>query len=123
MTVVRAIRGAITVPANEREAILAATGEMLAELCARNDLDPADLVSAFFTVTPDLSAAFPAEAARRRGWVDLPMMCATEIPVPGSLPLCVRVMLHVNSNKAQSEVNHVYLRDAVRLRPDLVGLR
>lgn len=115
---VRAIRGATTVERNDKEEILGAAEELLEEIVRRNELNPDDIASAFFTVTTDLNAGFPTEAARRRGWTMVPMMCATEIPVPGSLPRCIRVMIHVNTTKRQDEIRHVYLRRAVALRPD-----
>jgi chorismate mutase len=120
---VRGVRGATTVEVDEKEAIIAATHELLEAMCRENQFDPADICSVFFTVTPDLTATFPAEAARERGWTDVPMLCATEIPVPGSLPKCIRVMIHLNTNKGQREIRHVYLRRAVKLRPDWSGIQ
>ena len=117
----RGIRGATTVEANTAEAILAATRELLARLVAANGLASEDLGSAFFTVTPDLDAAFPAQAARQLGWQQVPLLDALEIPVPGSLPRCVRVLLHWNTARSQAEVRHVYLHGAAGLRPDLDG--
>lgn len=121
MALVRGIRGATTVEANDAEAILSATEELLAEMARQNGLHPEDIASVFFTVTPELDATFPAEAARRLGWHNVPMLCATEIPVPGSLPMCIRVLIHANTDRAQSEIRHVYLRRAVALRPDWSG--
>ncbi|MFO7173329.1 MAG: chorismate mutase [Bacillota bacterium] len=121
MASVRGIRGATTVEANDAEAILSATEELLAEMARQNGLHPEDIASVFFTVTPELDATFPAEAARRLGWHNVPMLCATEIPVPGSLPMCIRVLIHANTDRAQSEIRHVYLRRAVALRPDWSG--
>lgn len=118
MNWVRGIRGATTVEVDEKEAIITATEELLEEICRQNDFAPDDVASAFFTLTTDLAATFPAEAARKRGWTGVPMLCATEIPVPGSLPKCIRVMIHVNTSKRQDEFTHVYLRRAVALRPD-----
>jgi monofunctional chorismate mutase len=115
---VRGIRGAITVEANQKEAIITATEEMLEEICRLNQFDPEEIAGAFFTVTGELTATFPAEAARKRGWTMVPMLCATEIPVPGSLPMCIRVMIHVNTTKRADEIRHVYMRRAVALRPD-----
>lgn len=120
---VRGIRAATTVEVNEREAIIAATEEMLEEVVQQNDLDPDEIASAFFTVTAELNTSFPAEAARKRGWTMVPMLCATEIPVPGSLPMCIRVLIHVNTTKRQDEMHHVYLRRAVALRPDWSGAK
>ena len=118
----RGIRGATTVAADQPELILAATRELLeAILQANAGMTPADIASAFFTVTDDLRATFPAQAAREMGWSQVPMMCACEIPVPGSLPRVIRVMVHWNTERTQDEIVHVYLREAVRLRPDLVA--
>jgi chorismate mutase len=117
----RGIRGATTVEANTAEAILAATGVLLARMMEANGLAAEDLASAFFTVTPDLDAAFPAQAARQLGWQQVPLLDALEIPVPGSLPRCVRVLLHWNTDRSQADVRHVYLHGAAGLRPDLVG--
>jgi len=116
---VRGIRGATTVSEDTPEAILSATEELVRELVAANDLVPDDVASALFTVTPDLRAEFPAAAARRMGWTMVPLLNFTEIGVPGRLERCVRVLVHVNTSRAQSEMVHVYLREAVGLRPDL----
>jgi len=118
----RGIRGAITVDADQPELILAATRELLEAILAANPgMCPGDIASAFFTVTEDLRSTFPAQAARQMGWSQVPMMCAREIPVPGSLPRVIRVMVHWNTERAQDEIIHVYLRQAVKLRPDLVA--
>lgn len=121
MQMVRGIRGATTVEENDKEAIIRATEELLEEMAAQNEFHPDDIASVFFTVTPELNATFPAEAARKRGWLMVPMLCATEIPVPGSLPMCIRVLIHLNTDKTPQEIRHVYLRRAVRLRPDWSG--
>src|SRR2546427_9990890 len=113
----RGIRGAITVEHNTREEILAATSELLQLLIERNDLHPEDVASAIFTVTEDLDAAFPALAARTMGWTEVALMCTREIPVPGSLSKCIRVLLHVNTTRSAGEIQHVYIRGAVNLRP------
>ena len=118
MSPVRGIRGATTVEVNEKEAIITATEELLEQICRSNQFDLADIASAFFTVTRELTTTFPAEAARKRGWTMVPMLCATEIPVPGSLPMCIRVLIHLNTTKRPDEICHVYLRRAVALRPD-----
>jgi chorismate mutase len=123
MTYVRGVRGATTSDGNTEEQILACTRELLDRIVAVNAIHPEDVGSAIFTVTPDLTAAFPAKAARDLGWVHVPLMCSQEIPVPGALPLCVRVMLWWNTDTPQSEVAHVYLRGAVTLRPDLAQVR
>ena len=119
---IRGIRGATTVTADEVELILQATRELLEEILAENEgMRPEDVASALFTVTDDLVSTFPAQAARQMGWGLVPMMCAREIPVPGSLPRVIRVLVHWNTELKQNEVTHVYLRDAVKLRPDLVA--
>lgn len=117
---VRGVRGAITVEANQSETILEAAHELLASLLQANpSLQPEDLASSFFTLTEDLNAAFPAQAAREMGWQMVPMLCAREIPVPGSLPMTLRVLLHWNTELSPQQVHHVYLRGARSLRPDL----
>jgi chorismate mutase len=117
--VVRAVRGATQVDADDREQILEATAELVTEVLARNHLNGADLISAIFTVTPDLRAEFPAYAARNAGLADVPLLCATEIPVPGSMPRVIRILAHVETDLARSQVRHVYLRGAAELRTDL----
>ncbi|MEU4448757.1 chorismate mutase [Actinosynnema sp. NPDC050801] len=119
-TTVRAIRGAIQVDADTPVDIAEATREMMAEIISGNDLEPGDFVSVLFTVTGDLCSAFPAAAARDGALWDVPMMCATEISVPGGLPRVIRAMAHVHTTRSRSEIRHVYLRGAVVLRPDLV---
>jgi chorismate mutase len=116
--VVRAIRGAISVSENSSEAILESTTELLTEVIDRNGLATDDLISIIFTVTPDLTAEFPAVAAREAGLTSIPLLCASEIPVPGSLGKCIRLMLHCTAPR-EREIHHVYLRDARTLRPDL----
>ncbi len=119
---VRGIRGAISADENSREAILQATNELLQEvLCANGIDDFEDIVSAVFTTTPDLTASFPAEAARDLGMSEVPLLCASEIAVPNSLPMCIRVLLHVNTEKKQSDITHVYMKDAMKLRPDMTS--
>jgi chorismate mutase len=119
-TVLRGIRGATTVAEDTADAILEATGELVREIVAANSLVPEDVASALFTVTPDLHAEFPAAAARRMGWTMVPLLNFTEIGVPGRLERCIRVLVHVNTTRTQNEMVHVYLREAVALRPDLV---
>jgi chorismate mutase len=117
---VRGIRGATTVHADQAEPILAATQELLEAILVHNPgLVPEAIASALFTVTDDLSAVYPAKAARQIGWVQTPLMCAREIPVPGSLPRCIRVLIHWNTSLPQSAIRHVYLGEATQLRPDL----
>jgi chorismate mutase len=116
---VRGIRGAITADANTAEAICEVTRELLAGMVERNNLDPQEIASAWFTTTADLNAAFPAYAARAMGWIDVPLVCTTEIPVPNALERVVRVLLHYNTDLPQSAIHHVYLRGATVLRQDL----
>jgi chorismate mutase len=118
----RGVRGATTADANTREAILAATRQLLALMIRLNGIEPEDVASAIFSSTRDLNAEFPALAARQLGWLDVPLLCTHEIDVPGSLPKCVRVLVNWNTEKAQSDVRHVYIKEAVRLRPDLCKL-
>lgn len=116
---VRAIRGAIQVDDDQREAILEATAELIAEVMSRNELTADDVISVLFTATPDLTAEFPALAARKTGFHAVPLMCATEIPVPGAMPRVVRLMAHVETDRPRSQIQHVYLRGAVALRLDI----
>lgn len=116
----RGIRGATTVDRNERDAILDATRELLEQIVQANDIRPEDVATAWFTTTPDLTADFPAIAARELGWTHVALMCGHEMNVPGALPMCIRVMLVVNSTRRQEEIVHVYLRGARVLRPDLL---
>ena len=119
---IRGIRGATTVSADEPDLILEATRELLEAILGANEsMKPEDVASALFTVTEDLASTFPAQAARQMGWSLVPMLCAREIPVPGSLHKVIRVLVHWNTDMPQNEITHVYLRDAVKLRPDLVA--
>jgi chorismate mutase len=119
---VRGIRGATTVESNSREAILDAAGELLGEIIRLNGVSKEDVASAYFTTTPDLNAEFPAVVARNNfGWTNIALMCGHEMDVPGSLRMCLRILLHVNSDRSQDEICHVYLRGASVLRPDLNG--
>lgn len=115
----RGIRGATTVETDTADAIVAATRELLVRIVEANDLAASDVACAIFTVTPDLTAAFPARAARELGWQHVPLLDAQEVPVPGSLSRCVRVLILWNTERSQEEIRHVYLRDAGSLRPDL----
>ena len=118
----RGLRGAPTTETDTKESVLPATRELLDAILASNPgLKTDDIAAALFTVTDDIASAYPALAARQMGWDLVPMMCAREIPVEGSLPLCIRVLLHWNTELTQSEIKHVYLRNAVKLRPDLAG--
>ena len=113
----RGIRGATTVERNDRDAILAATRELLEVIVRLNGLRPEDIGYAWFTVTPDLNAEFPAFAARELGWTEVPLMCGQEIPVPGALTGCIRVLIDWNTAKSQHEVHHAFLHRAKELRP------
>lgn len=113
----RAVRGATTATSDTPDDIYQATGELLVALMGENGLSSADIVSAVFTATPDLSSAFPAHAARDLGWGDVPLLCAVEIDVPRSLKRCIRVLLHAETD--QASLRPVYLRGAEGLRPDL----
>ena len=116
---VRAIRGAVQVDADERAAILEGTTELVSEVMSRNGLTPDDVISVLFTMTPDLTAECPALAARKIGFGEVPLMCATEIPVPEALPRVVRLMMHVETGRPRREIMHVYLRGAAALRLDI----
>ncbi|MFJ5999587.1 chorismate mutase [Streptomyces sp. NPDC092370] len=116
-----ALRGATQVASNDPLHIVRATTELLREMIIRNALDPADLISIWFTASPDLTAAYPARAAREMGFVDVPLMCASEIDVAGGSPRTVRVLIHTHSTRPRSEAAHVYLYGAATLRPDLVA--
>ncbi|MCL6602379.1 MAG: chorismate mutase [Paenibacillus sp.] len=116
----RGIRGATTVTRNEETEILQETVVLLREIVDRNDVIAEDICSVWITMTADLDATFPARAIREMaGWEMVPLMCSTEIPVKGSLPQCIRLMVQVNTNKSQREIQHVYLNEAQKLRPDL----
>lgn len=117
---IRGIRGATTVETDAAGAVLEATRELLQAILDRNAILEFDaIVSAVFTTTPDLTSTFPAEAARAIGMLHVPLLCASEIAVPGAMPMCVRVLLHVETTRSPREIVHVYLRDATRLRPDV----
>lgn len=116
---VRAIRGAVQVEANQRDAIIEAAAELVAEVMARNELVTDDVISVLFTATPDLTAEFPALAARKTGFHEVPLLCATEIDVPGAMPRVVRLLMHVETQRPRSGIRHVYLRGAAALRLDI----
>lgn len=118
----RGVRGATTVDSNSRDEILVATRQLLALMIRLNDIRAEDVGSAIFSATRDLNAEFPALAARQLGWLDVPLLCTHEMDVPDSLPRCVRVLVNWNTAKEQDEVTHVYVKDAVKLRPDLSAL-
>jgi chorismate mutase len=116
---VRAVRGAIQVDQDDRDQILDATTELISAVLERNRLTQEDLISVVFTCTPDLTSEFPAYAARQLGFRDVPLMCATEMAVPGSMPRVVRLLAHVETDLPRAEVTHAYLRGAAALRRDL----
>jgi chorismate mutase len=116
---VRAVRGAIQVDANAREQILEATTELVTEVMTRNALTTDDVISVLFTTTPDLTAEFPALAARKLGFHEVPLLCATELDVAHALPRVIRLMAHIETDRPRSEVQHVYLRGATALRLDI----
>ncbi|MCK8823942.1 chorismate mutase [Fuchsiella alkaliacetigena] len=116
---VYAIRGAITVEENTEESILAATKELIKVAMQRNNLSEENIISMFFTMTQDLNAVFPAQAARSLGFDFIPLLCATEIDVPGSISKCIRILIHINTEMERKEIEHTYLRKAEGLRPDL----
>jgi chorismate mutase len=116
---VRAVRGAIQVDADEPEEIYGRVKEMLAAVLERNDLTPADVISIFFTATTDLTSCFPAAGAREVGFSDVPLLCASEIPVPGSLPRTVRLLAHVETPRPRDQIHHAFLGAAAALRDDL----
>jgi chorismate mutase len=116
---VRAVRGAIQIDSDDRESILAGTSELVTEVLRRNELGTDDLISVLFTATPDLTAEFPAYAARVLGLSDVPLLCACEIPVPGAMPRVLRLMAHAETTRPRAEIRHVYLRGAIQLRTDL----
>lgn len=116
---IRGIRGAITVDADDPQAIVGATKRLLIAMIEQNEIDLDDIASVLFSLTPDLRAVFPALGAREMGWVHVPMLHFSEIDVPGALPRVIRVLMHVNTSRAQAQVEHVYLDGARVLRPDL----
>jgi chorismate mutase len=120
-SVVRGIRGAINVSQNSKSEIIQATIELLTKMAEENNLREEAIASIFFTLTPDLNAAFPAAAARELGWNDVPLLGAVEVDVPDALAFCIRVLMLVNTDLEQNEVKHIYLRDARSLRADLVN--
>jgi chorismate mutase len=118
VTAVRAIRGAIQVDADERDLILEATAELVGAVLARNDLLIDEVISVLFTTTPDLTAEFPAVAARKLGFDDVPLLCAAEIDVPGAMPRVIRLLAYADIDRPRHLIRHAYLRGAVRLRQD-----
>ena len=118
MIVCRGVRGATTVVENDAREILAATRQLLALMIRLNGIESVDVASGVFTTTTDLNAVFPATAARQLGWMSVPLLCGLEMAVPDSLPRCIRILLHWNTDRNQDEIHHVYLKEAVQLRPD-----
>ena len=120
----RGVRGATTVELNSKEDILLATRQLLALMIRKNEIDSKDVASAIFTVTKDLDAEFPALAARQLGWIDVPLLCGYEVAVEGSLPMCIRVLVHWNTMRTQDGIEHIYIRDAgqIATRSDEVPL-
>ena len=117
---IRGMRGAITVDSNSEEVIISATEELLKQLIEGNNILPEQVASVFISTTEELNAAFPARALRKfAGWTYVPVMCMRELPVPNALPMCIRIMMHVNTAVTQEEIVHVYLKGATVLRPDL----
>lgn len=116
----RGVRGATVAKANTKEAIIETTREMLLRMVEANGIQSEDIASAFFSTTHDLNAEFPAIAARQIGWTDAALMCMHEMEVPNSLPMCVRVLVHWNTDKRANEIKHIYMNGAEKLRPDLI---
>lgn len=121
MRTLRGLRGATTCEVDTPDAISESVQELMIALMERNELEREDVVSVIFTTSPDLTSAFPAAAARGIGFGDVPLLCASEIDVPGSMPRCVRVLMHIYTPRERSEIHHVYLRNAQSLRDDLPG--
>lgn len=120
---IRGIRGAITVRKNEPESIISATERLIKEMVKKNEVKPELIASVFISATSDLNASFPAKALRRlSGWSYVPVTCMQEMAVPGSLEKCIRIMMHVETEKSQREIRHIYLENAKNLRPDLVDI-
>ena len=118
---IRGIRGAITIESDTAEYVWNETAKLVLQVAQANDVQPEDIASITISTTPDIKSAFPARSVRLMdGWQFVPIMCMHEMDVPGALPLCIRVLLHVNTTKHQQEIQHIYLNDAVKLRPDLV---
>lgn len=118
---IRGIRGAITVSADQPAEILQETRRLIMEMVKENKIDPDDVASVIISTTTDISSAFPAKAVRTiEDWTYVPVMCTHEMDVPGSLRLCIRVMMHVNTSIPQKEIQHIYLNEAMKLRPDLI---
>jgi len=121
MSMTRGIRGAVKVDSNTRENIFKATQSLLRAIIDANEVSVGDIASVFFTATGDLDADYPAYAAREMGWVTVPLLCAHEMKVPGSMTGVIRVLMHVNTERAQKDIRHQYLGETARLRPDING--
>jgi len=121
MSGLRGIRGAIRLEKNSKEEIFNATRKLLLKMIEENDIDPSDIASVFFTATDDIDADFPAYAARDLGWNMVPLLCAREMKVPGSMTRLIRILIHVNTDKAQNQIKHQYLGETWNLRPDISG--
>lgn len=118
---IRGVRGATTVELDQSELVLTETANLVKEIVKENNIQPEDIISVLISTTPDITSAFPAKAVRSlEGWQYVPTMCMHEMNVPGALPLCIRVLMHVNTDVHQKDIQHVYLNNAVSLRPDLV---
>lgn len=116
---VRGIRGAITVSENSMESIIDGTETLLKVMIEKNNVINDEICSIFFSVTNDLNKTFPAKGARTLGLVSTPLLCLNEIPIEGDLPFCIRILIHYNTDATQNEIQHIYLRNAKKLRPDL----
>jgi chorismate mutase len=121
MLSVRGIRGAIQTEDNTKDSILKSTKELLAKLVEENELEITDIASIFFTASPDLNAEYPAYAARDLGWLTVPLLCAREMEVPKGMNRVIRILMHVNTSRAQDQIKHQYLGETASLRPDLCG--
>jgi len=118
---IRGVRGAITVERNEPSQIIEATEKLLREMVIKNNIHPEKVASVFISATHDINSAFPAKALRRlEGWTYVPVTCMQEMAVPGSLEKCIRIMLHIETNRSQKDICHIYLEKAKNLRPDLI---
>jgi len=114
----RGVRGATTITQDDAETVLQATRELMAFMIRLNDIDTQDVASAIFTVTSDITSVFPAAAARQLGWLDVPLLCGREMEMDNGLPLCIRILMHWNTDKSQKDIQHIYLNEAQSLRPD-----
>lgn len=117
---VRGVRGATTVESDEEQSVLEATQELVEEMAKENAISPTDIISVLVSTTTDVKSTFPAKAVRSiNGWMYVPVMCTNEIEVPGAMPLCIRILMHVNTDTPQQLIKHIYQNEAVKLRPDL----